>query len=62
MVLGGRTAIISLVSWGTSQDLLKHFLLVGLIEFAFTALNAKVTETENHYFTFTNLLNITQCF
>lgn len=36
MVLGGRTTIISLVSWGTSQDLLKHFLR-GLIEFAFTA-------------------------
>lgn len=54
MVLGGRTAIISLVSWGTSLDLLKHFLQVGLIEFAFTALNAKVTKRQNHYGTFTN--------
>lgn len=54
MVLGGSTTIISLVIWGTSQDLLKHFLQVGLIEFPFTALNAKVTKRENHYGTFTN--------
>lgn len=54
MVLDGRTTIISLVSWGTSQDLLKHFLQVGLIEFAFTALNAKVTKRENHYDSFNN--------
>lgn len=54
MVLGGRTAIISLVSWGTSQDLLKHFLQVGLIELAVTAPMLKVTKKENDCGTFIN--------
>lgn len=54
MVLGGRTAIISLVNWGTSQDLLKHFLRVGLIELAFTAPMLKVIKRENDCVTFIN--------
>lgn len=46
MVLGGKTAIISLVSSGTSEDLLKHFLEVGIIEFPFTTLHAKCKKLE----------------
>lgn len=37
----GRSAIISLVNWGSSEDLLKHFLEVEVIESAFTTINTK---------------------